>query len=106
MIGPVLQLCGGGGFVDYVTGFEFFKAVGCTYINPLGLAFTAMLVYGGVAIPITLRTDSVMIPTILLLLTGGATFATISSPAVSLGTIALIFAGPAVITLLLFQYAR
>lgn len=104
---PILQLCQRGTDVSaYIGEFEFFKAGACVFVDPLGLPMVAMLVYGAIAIPITLRTDSVMIPTVLLLITGGATMATIASPAVSIGTIVLILAGPGAITLLLYAYSR
>lgn len=103
----VLQFCSeNADMADYLHNFEFFKAAACAYVQPLGMALTAMIVYGAVAIPITLRQDSAMIPVILLLVTGGATFSTIASPAVSLGTVLLILAGPGVITLLLYAYSR
>lgn len=103
----VLQFCADNAdLVDHVTNFEFFKAFSCAYIGSVGIALTATLVYGAIAIPIQLRTDSVMIPVVLLLLTGGATFATIAGPAVSIGTILLILAGPGAITLALYAYSR
>lgn len=104
---PIMQFCADGAtMADHLQNTDFFKAAACPFVSRTGLALTAMIVYGAVAIPIQLRTGSVMIPVVLLLLTGGATFATISAPAVSIGTILLLLAGPGAITLLLYAYSR
>jgi hypothetical protein len=92
--------------VDYVGESRFFEAVSCFLIDPVGIPLLAMIVYGAVAIPIQLRTGSVTIPAVLLLLTGGATFTAISAPATSIATIVLIMTVPGAVTLLLYAYSR
>lgn len=102
-----LALCEAGyTMADYVGELRFFEAISCFLITRTGIPLLAMIVYGAIAIPIQLRTGSVTIPAVLLLLTGGATMATIAAPAVSIATIVLIMTVPGAVTLLLYAYSR
>jgi hypothetical protein len=102
-----LALCEPGwNMADYVGEYRFFEATSCFVITRTGIPLLAMIVYGAIAIPIQLRTGSVTIPAVLLLLTGGATMATIAAPAISIATIVLIMAVPGAVTLLLYAYSR
>jgi len=57
-------------FADYLTAFEFIKAPVCTYADPLGWLVMGLLVYGSVVMSIYIRTNSLIIPTVLVLLLG------------------------------------
>jgi len=110
MIDPtryLLAICDPGmDLADYAREFRFFEAFSCFLVADVGLGVLAMVVYGAVAISVQLTTGSVMIPVVLLLLTGGATFTVIAAPGLSLGAIALLLVGPGIITLVLYAYSR
>lgn len=80
----VLQMCSPGqGFLDRITAFEFVEALTCQYADPIGMATLALIVYAGVAGSIYIRTDSLIFPFGLLLMTGGAVvgqLAAVSTP--------------------------
>lgn len=107
ILASAAALCDPGmNMADYVAQARFFEAISCHLINKTGVALLAMIVYGAVSIPIALTTGSVTIPAVLLLLTGGATMATIAAPAVSIATIVLILSVPGAGTLLYYAYSR
>ena len=80
---------------DYLLNYEFIKAFTCTYANTAGLLVTGMVVYGAVSLSIYVRTNSVIIPFVLLLLTGGAVLTQVATPGIAIATL-----------LLLMQYSR
>jgi len=88
----------------YLLDFEFIKAFSCTYANAAGFLTTGLLVYGAISMAIYIRTNSVMIPFVLLLLTGGAVMTQVASVAVGIATILLLVTGAGVITYLYTQY--
>jgi hypothetical protein len=90
----------------YLTDFEFIKAFTCTYANAVGLLVVGVFVYGAISTSIYIRTNSVLIPFVLLLLTGGAVMTQLASIATALATLLLLATGAGVITLLWYQYSR
>lgn len=103
----VLQMCESGmTFADYLHQFDFVPAVVCSYSNRLTLPLLAMMVYAGVAVPIYLRTDSILIPFVLLLLTGGATVGQMAGPAAGLAAVVLLLVGSGTFTYLYYEYSR
>lgn len=96
----------GVGFNDHLTNFEFIKAVTCLYADTAGFFVVGMLVYGAVGLSIYIRTGSVMIPAILLLLTGGAIIPQIASPGVALAAIIVMASGAGVFAFLYYRYSR
>jgi hypothetical protein len=106
MTGLVLQMCEAGmGFIDYLLNWQFFKAATCVYANPIGLLVVGMIFYGSVAVPIYLRQNSVVIPTVLLLLTGGAVMSQVAAPVTALVTIMLLMTGAGVLTYLYYKFS-
>lgn len=109
--GLVLQqgsdLCSAGkDFGAYMAEFEFIKAPVCAYANSLGLLVFGMFVYGGILSSIYIRTGSLIIPMILLLLTGGVVLTQV--PAVASPVLVLVILGvPAGLTALVYYlYSR
>lgn len=101
----VLQLCQTGmDFADYLGEFMFVQAGVCYQVSRVGLATLGMISYAAVAIPIYLTTGSIMIPLVLLLLTGGATVSQMAAPGVSLAAIVLLNAGAGAITYLYYKF--
>jgi len=97
----------GNGFADYLSEFEFIKAFGCT-ASELGGGFStvATLVMGGIALGIYVRTGSVALPTVLIMLTGGVVLSTVAAPAVSIATILVLVFGGGIITYVYWRFAR
>lgn len=91
---------------EYLTNFEFIKAFTCTYANAAGFLVVGLLVYGGISLSIYIRTNSVVIPFVLLLLTGGAVMTQVASVATGLATVLLLTVGAGLITYLYVQYSR
>jgi hypothetical protein len=92
--------------VDYISNAEFIKALSCPYFNTAGMLVTGMFVYGAISSVIYLRTDSVMIPFVLLLLTGGAITTQLAGPGMAIATILLLTVGAGVLTVLYRRYSR
>jgi len=97
----------GAGFVDYIGDFEFINAFVCVASDlGGGFATVATLIMGGVALSIYIRTGSVALPTVLVLLTGGGVLSLLAPPAISLAAILVLLFGAAVLTLAYWRYAR
>lgn len=91
---------------EYLANWEFMKAITCTYANAAGILVTGLLVYGAVGLSIYIRTNSVVIPFVLLLTTGGAVLNFVAPPAMAIATILLLCVGAGAITLLYYRYSR
>lgn len=91
---------------EYLTNWEFMKAVTCTYANVAGYLVTGLLVYGAVSLSIYIRTGSVIIPFVLLLTTGGAVMSVVAPPATAIATILLLCVGAGSFTFLYYRYSR
>jgi hypothetical protein len=108
MIDPVLlqQFCDPGmSFADYMSDFQFFKAIGCVFIGPLGFYVTGLMVYGAVALPLYIRQNSTIIPVTLLFLVGGAILPQVAGPGVALAALAVLLTGAGVLTVLYYRYS-
>jgi hypothetical protein len=107
MKGLIGQLsCDGTPGHELLTEFAFFESFACTYINPVGLLTVGMFVFGAVGMSIYIRTDSVVLPVILMLTTGGVTLSVLAAPASAIATVTVLVAGAGVITLLYARYSR
>lgn len=93
-------------FGDYMRNFAFIKAVTCTYAGTAGLLLTGLLVYGAVGLSIYIRTSSIVIPTVLLLLTGGAVLSQVAAPGVQIATILILVSGGGAVAYLYYRYSR
>lgn len=92
--------------MTHLLNFEFIKAFTCTYANAAGLLMVGALVYGAVASSIYIRTGSVVIPTILILLTGGAVMGQVAGPAVAIATVMVLTSGAGAMTYLYVRFSR
>lgn len=105
----VLQMCSETGdfsnLLEYLIEFKFISGAACPFIDRLGLPLLGMIVYAAVSVPIYLTTNSVTIPVVLLLLTGGATVSQMAGPATALGAIVLLVTGAGAITYLYYSYS-
>jgi len=102
-----MQMCSAGKTgPQYLTDFQFVKAFSCTYANSAGFLVTGMLVYGGIMIAIYATTDDIRIPSVLLLLTGGAILSQIAAPGLTVAAIVLLLVGAGVVTILYYRYSR
>jgi len=91
---------------EYLTDFQFVKAISCTYVDSAGILVVGLLVYGGVMTSIYSRTDDIRIPAVLLLLTGGAITSQIAAPGLTIAGLVILFVGAGVLTLLYYRYSR
>jgi len=91
---------------EYLLDWEFMKAITCTYANVAGYFVVGLMVYGAVGISVYLRTGSAVIPTVLLLLTGGAVMSVVAPPMVAIATVLLLTVGAGAITVLYYRYSR
>jgi hypothetical protein len=91
---------------EYLVDFEFIKAFSCTYASAMGFLVIGLMVYGAISLSIYIQTDSVVIPFVLLLLTGGAVMTQVASVATAIATILLLCTGAGAITLLYYRYSR
>lgn len=107
MLWPVLQMCPGSkeGH-EYLTDFDFVEAITCTYANEAGFLVTGLFFYGGIMIAIYATTDDIRIPSVLLLLTGGAILSQIAAPGLTIAALMLLLVGAGVITILYYRYSR
>lgn len=96
----------GKGFEAYLFDFEFINAFSCTASDlGGGFATVATLVLAGVGLSIYVRTGSVALPAILLLLTGGALLSTVAAPALGIATLLILVVGGGAITYAYWRYA-
>lgn len=91
---------------EYLSNFEFIKAFTCPYAEPVGFAVVAMLVFGAISMAIYIRTDSVLIPFVLILLAGGAILPMVASPVVTIAIIVLLVTGAGVIAWVYHRNSR
>jgi len=92
--------------IAYLLNFEFIKAFSCTYFNSAGMLVTGLLVYGGISLSIYIRTDSVLIPTVLLLITGGAVLSQVAAPAIRVAGLLLVTVGAGAVAYLYRRLGR
>lgn len=93
-------------FVDRLTDFEFWTAFTCQYADPIGFYVLGALVYTGVALPIYVRTGSITIPAILLLIIGGLVVPQMAGVATPIVTIVIVMAVAGSLAYLYYAYSR
>jgi len=92
--------------IAYLLNFEFIKAFSCTYFNSAGMLVTGLFVYGGISLSIYIRTDSVLIPTVLMLITGGAVLSQVAAPAIRVAGLLLVTVGAGAVAYLYRRLGR
>lgn len=102
----LLQVCDPNvALVDHVTDFEFIKAVTCTYVNAASMTVVGLMVYSAVAGSIYIRTNSLMIPLALLLLTGGAIMTQVAAVATPFAVLLLLLVPAGVLAYAYYRYS-
>jgi len=92
-------------FAEYLTDFEFIQALTCQYADPVGFTVTGMIVMAGLSLAIYIRTDSLMIPFALVLVSGGGLLSLVASPLIGFATILVIGVGAATLTWLYTDFS-
>lgn len=102
----ILQMCDPNkNFVDRLTDFQFWEALTCQYADPIGFYVLGVLVYSGVALPIYIRTGSIGIPAVLLLIVGGLVLPQVAGIASGYVLIVTVLAIGGSITYLIYRFA-
>lgn len=89
-----------------LTDFEFVEAIVCVYGETAGFLLTGLIVWGGISIAIYTTTGDVRIPSVLLLLTGGAVLPQVAGVGLTLSVIILLLTGAGVATALYYRWSR
>lgn len=92
--------------MGHLRNFAFLKAVVCTYASVAGILVTGLFVYGAVSLSLYIRTGSVVIPAVLLLLTGGAILPFVASPGVGIAAVLLLTVGGGAFAVLYYSYSQ
>lgn len=87
-------------------GAEFVQAFVCTFANSITVAGLALVVWFTVSSMSYLRTGSIVMPVVYLLLLGSAALALLPVTALGIASVVLIGAGAAVVVLLLRRLDR
>lgn len=101
-----MQMCPGGTLESYVYEFEFVKAFFCPAASSVGgpeVLFT--FIFGAIGLSIYVRTGSAAMPTILVLLTGGAILSTVAAPALSIAALLILVVAAGSMTYVYWRYA-
>lgn len=80
-----------GVYLDALKDGAFQDAILCPYQDNMGGVVFALFVYGAIGTAIYVRTDSIIIPFVLVLLTGGIVMTEVASIAVGLVITMLLF---------------
>lgn len=92
--------------MDYLTSFEFVKAITCTYVDPATFVTVGLLVWAGISAAIYARQGSLVTPAILLLLTGGAIMTTMAAPAVAVAGFFVLVIPAGIVAYAIYRYSR
>jgi len=93
-------------FREAVNNFEMYDAITCSYAAPMGELVVGTIVYAGFGLNIFVRTGSVMIPFVLLLILGGTILAQMFAVINSLVGLIVLIAAPLVVSMLVFSIDR
>lgn len=91
---------------EYLTEFEFIKAVSCTYTEVGGLFVVGMMIMTAVTGHIYLKTGSLILPFGIIMLGGGSLLTIVAPPAVAAAGLIVLTTGAAAITFLYYRYSR
>lgn len=94
------------GGLEAMNDLKIWEAAFCTYAVPAGELVVGLLFYGSVALSIYIRTGSMMIPFILVLILGGTILAQMVSIVSQFAAVLILLAAPIVLSLLVFQLDR
>lgn len=95
----------GGDYTQALQEFAFGDALVCPFWDQIGQLATGLLVWGAIASAIYVKTGSVMIPYVLLLLLGGAVVSQIASIGVTMASIIILGVLGGVPTYFVYRYS-
>jgi hypothetical protein len=101
-----MAVCDGTPGWEHLVNFEFIKALTCTYGDAMGMLPFGLLVFGAIELSLYIRTGSVIMPFVVLLLTGGALMGMVAGVATAIATVLVLCAGAGVMTLLYVKFSR
>jgi len=90
---------------DALNDYQFADAFVCAYWDTVGQLATGLLVWGAVSTAIYIKTGSIMIPYVLLLLLGGTVLSQVASVGVTLAGIIVLATLGGVPTYLIWRYS-
>lgn len=93
-------------FRTAVENFDLWDAGFCGYATPLGELTVGTLFYGAVSLNIFLRTGSLIIPFILVLILGGVVLAQVYAVINSFAGLLIVVAAPIIATTLVYAVDR
>jgi len=109
MLATVLQqgICTRGGDVSaYVSNFEFVKAFPCVFADAIGWLVMGLMVYGAISLSLYIRTESLLIPAVLLLVVGGAVLGQMAAIASPFAVLVLVGVPGGLVALAYYIYSR
>jgi len=92
--------------IQYFKNFEFINAAVCPYENVTGFLTFGVIVWSAIVLSIYTRQASVIIPTILLILTGGVVMSTVAGPVVAMAGLVVLTAPPGTVAYAIYKYSR
>lgn len=93
-------------FADYMTNFQFVEGVTCVYADVTGFLVLGLIVYTGVAGVSYIRTGSMVMPFILMLLIGGAVISQMASISLAYVVVLMLLIPAGLVAYLYFKFAR
>lgn len=89
-------------FVDAMNQFNLWDAFVCPYAGPLGLLVVGTMVYSAFTLNIYIRTESLIIPFVLILLLGSTILGQMVGVVGTFASIIILVVAPLVISALIF----
>jgi hypothetical protein len=89
-------------FIAAMNNFELWEAMFCPFAGPLGQLIVGTIVYSGFGLNIFIRTGSMIIPFVLILLLGATVLAQMMAIISTFAGLIVLFAAPLVVTALVF----
>lgn len=96
----------GDAFITAMENLDLWEALFCPYATPLGELAVGSIVYAGFALNIFIRTGSVIVPFILVLLLGGTILAQVYAVISAFAALIILIAAPLVVSALVFLLDR
>lgn len=93
-------------FNEAMQNFELWEAFTCAYGAPLGELVVGTIFYSAVALNIFIRTGSMIMPFVLVMLVGGTVLAQMMAIISSFAALIVLIVGPLVVTALVFVLDR
>ena len=93
-------------FQERLLDWQFVEAFTCQYADVTGFLVLGLMVWAAVSSAIFIRTDSMLIPFGLLLMTGGAVLSQMASVALPVAVLLILVVPAAIMAFLYYLYGR